>query len=130
MEFDQSAQEIKMDRRTFLKLLIGGMSIPLLEANGEDGKEAAQRKQDENNVVILSDVHVGVRSGQWQRDHLAGRVSTILSMKPLPCCVLILGDLAYDHGDVGDYTLFKRMMEPLDKAGVPWHRNDVKPPQP
>ncbi|MBP5673054.1 MAG: metallophosphoesterase [Victivallales bacterium] len=109
-----------MERRTFLKLLFGGMLAPT-GMRGEEKAVERSRKRDANKVVILSDLHVGVQSGQWQRDGLSGRVSSILAMNPLPSCVLILGDLAYSQGDVEDYRLLKEMLSPLDAAGIPWH---------
>ena len=109
-----------MERRDFLKILMGSTLFPWISF-GQQAATADGRKHDRNKVVILSDAHVGVSSGQWQRDGLAARVATILLMDPLPGYVLILGDLAYAHGDVADYELFKAMMEPLDKAGIPWY---------
>ena len=109
-----------MERRDFLKILVGSSLFPWASFAQDTAAEEG-RKRDRNKVVILSDAHVGVSSGQWQRDGLAARVATILLMDPLPGCVLILGDLAYSHGDVADYELFKAMMEPLDKAGIPWY---------
>ncbi|MBR5024951.1 MAG: metallophosphoesterase [Victivallales bacterium] len=109
-----------MERRDFLKILMGSSLFPWASF-AQDTVAEEGRKRDRNKVVILSDAHVGVSSGQWQRDGLAARVATILLMDPLPGCVLILGDLAYSHGDVADYELFKAMMEPLDKAGIPWY---------
>ena len=109
-----------MERRDFLKILMGSSLFPWASF-AQDAAAEEGRKRDRNKVVILSDAHVGVSSGQWQRDGLAARVATILLMDPLPGCVLILGDLAYSHGDVADYELFKAMMEPLDKAGIPWY---------
>ena len=109
-----------MERRTFLKLLFSGMLTPI-GLVGEEKPVEKSRKRDANKVVILSDLHVGVKSGQWQRDGLAGRVSSILMMHPLPGNVLILGDLAYSQGDEEDYRLLKEMLSPLDAAGIPWH---------
>ena len=109
-----------MERRAFLKILAGGMLLPWA-VRGDEPPAAGQRKRDANKVVMLSDAHVGVRSGQWQRDGLAARVAAILAMDPLPGNVLILGDLAYSQGTVEDYELFKEIMAPLDQAGIPWH---------
>ena len=109
-----------MERRDFLKIMIGSTLLPR-GMFGQETPAAEERKCDHNKVVILSDTHVGVSSGQWQRDGLAARIATVLMMDPLPGCVLILGDMAYEHGDVADYELFKAMMEPLDKAGIPWY---------
>ena len=109
-----------MERRDFLKIMIGSTLLPR-GMFGQETPAAEERKYDHNKVVILSDTHVGVSSGQWQRDGLAARIATVLMMDPLPGCVLILGDMAYEHGDVADYELFKAMMEPLDKAGIPWY---------
>ena len=109
-----------MERRDFLKILMGSSLFPWASF-AQDAAAEEGRKRDRNKVVILSDAHVGISSGQWQRDGLAARIATILLMDPLPGCVLILGDLAYSHGDVADYELFKAMMEPLDKAGIPWY---------
>jgi hypothetical protein len=109
-----------MERRDFLKILTGSALLPW-KMFGQETPAVEGRKQDRNKVVILSDAHVGVSSGQWQRDGLAARIATILLMDPLPGCVLILGDMAYAHGDVADYELFKAMMAPLDAAGIPWY---------
>ena len=51
---------------------------------GQETPVAERQKRDRNKVVILSDAHVGVSSGQWQRDGLAARIATILQMDPLP----------------------------------------------
>ena len=109
-----------MERRDFLKILMGSTLFPWVSF-GQQVATADGRKHDRNKVVILSDAHVGVSSGQWQRDGLAARIATILLMDPLPGCVLVLGDMAYEHGDVADYELFKTMMEPLDKVDIPWY---------
>ena len=109
-----------MERRDFLKIMTGSALLPW-RMFGQETPVAERQKRDRNKVVILSDAHVGVSSGQWQRDGLAARIATILQMDPLPGYVLILGDMAYEHGDVADYELFKAMMEPLDKADIPWY---------
>ncbi|MBR4901345.1 MAG: metallophosphoesterase [Victivallales bacterium] len=103
-----------------MKIIIGSTVLPW-KMFGQETPVVESRKQDRNKVVIMSDAHVGVSSGQWQRDGLAARIATILLMDPLPGYVLMLGDMAYAHGDVADYELFKEMMAPLDAAGIPWY---------
>lgn len=86
------------------------------------GARAAEVPLDESLVALCADTHVnGDEKSPQQREGLKRTVSDILAMNPRPANVLFLGDLAYDHGVTNDYRLFRKLVVPLEKAGVRWN---------
>lgn len=76
---------------------------------------------DESFVVLCADTHVNSdKKCPQQREGLKRTVSDILAMRPRPAHVLFLGDLAFDHGVTNDYRLLKKLVAPLDQAGIRW----------
>ncbi|MDD3587810.1 MAG: metallophosphoesterase, partial [Thermoguttaceae bacterium] len=80
---------------------------------------------DPNLTVLISDVHVGVdamKTGYAADNEMKLKVilERVVSMKPRPARVVIMGDLAYDHGTTADYQKIKPVLSMLDQAGIPW----------
>jgi 3',5'-cyclic AMP phosphodiesterase CpdA len=48
-------------------------------------------------------------------------VEDILACNPRPANVIFYGDLAFNHGDPGDYLTLKQLVKPLEDAGIRWN---------
>ena len=75
---------------------------------------------DPNLVAIFSDIHVREPESSQQSSRFIKSVAQILATNPRPATLLIYGDVAYDAGKPEDYKIFRRMVEPLEKAGIRW----------
>lgn len=81
---------------------------------------------DENLVVLLSDIHIGVDAMKtgYAADNdlkLSAIIDKILAMNPRPAHLLIFGDLAYEKGTVADYqSLIKPLFARFDDAHIEW----------
>ncbi|MBQ5789067.1 MAG: hypothetical protein IIW01_02155, partial [Thermoguttaceae bacterium] len=73
---------------------------------------------DPNLVAIFSDIHVREPESSQQSSRFIKSVAQVLAMNPRPATLLIYGDVAYDAGKPEDYKIFRRMVEPLEKAGI------------
>ena len=76
----------------------------------------ASGRLDENEVVLISDMHV--LAGSHTPDRLTRVVDEVLAMRPLPANVIGLGDLANLYGHVEDYECARRLLQPLEDAGI------------
>jgi hypothetical protein len=76
---------------------------------------------DENLVALFADLHVTEDAGNpHQRAGVARCVRDVLACNPRPANVLFYGDLSFNHGDTNDYRLLKKLVRPLEDAGVRW----------
>jgi len=124
-----------MRRRDFMKRLSAAAAAPALlsavEKTVRSQGSAAERLsaneavdiistpvKDENLVVIFSDTHVN--PGVYQEEQFAKRLASLMSMNPLPAHLLFYGDFAYLEGKPAEYANLRRMMEPVEAAGITW----------
>lgn len=75
---------------------------------------------DPNIVAIFSDAHLKNPETIQSVVRFNQCVDQIIAMNPRPAQLLIYGDIAWDSGQIDDYELFKRLIEPVEKAGVAW----------
>ena len=121
-----------MNRKEFLGAvaLLGGASlIPSSVMQAADGPAPAKkdkRKFDPSKTVLLSDIHI---SGEFNEEGtpvkypynptcLNLRIREILDMKPLPANVIVFGDVAWDYGLEEDYAYARKLLQPLEDAGI------------
>ncbi len=92
-------------------------------------RRTAPMRHDLDLVVFIADCHVGsgsqtdsaqVQQARKNLDNFNKTCEMILAMKPLPKTVIILGDLAFAHGDQNDYLAAKHMLTQLQSAGIDW----------
>ena len=84
------------------------------------------RRIDPAKFVIMSDIHIcGELDANGESKHYPNnphcfqqQVADILSMRPLPANVIILGDVAWDYGLEEDYQFVAKLLEPLQQAGI------------
>ncbi len=77
---------------------------------------AKKGKFDDDTVVFISDLHTNPQG--YQPERLVRTVNDILKMKPLPRNVIALGDLAYLRGQISEYTLLRKIIKPIEDAGI------------
>lgn len=80
---------------------------------------------DPSKTVFLADIHI---CGEfvdnkpfkypYNPTSLNLRINEILSMRPLPANVIILGDVAWDYGLEEDYRYAAELLKPLEEAGI------------
>jgi len=113
-------------RRQFLSgLALGGASIL---AGGRAGAAALGRSAEESGgyLALLSDTHVAADGAAIAREqnmsaNLSAVVDDILAQPEAPRAALVLGDLAFNTGQPGDYTQFLSLIRPLRDRGIPIH---------
>lgn len=102
---------MKVNRRVFLKGVVASAALPLFA--GQDSEF------DENLLALLADTHIpGAAQPDYQRAGLVTTVAEILTLRPLPRHVLILGDFAYLDGNKEDYAAAAKLIAPLTGAGI------------
>ena len=118
-----------MKRRDFLRMTAAAMfaaaSSPWSESWADDLSDLTDVTNDsvpldENIVAIFSDTHTQVPITTHQPQRLIQCVKAVLNMNPRPANLLIYGDVAYLQGRVVEYELFKKIIAPIDKAGIKW----------
>ena len=118
-----------MKRRDFLRMTAAAMfaaaSSPWSESWADDLSDLTDATNDsvpldENIVAIFSDTHTQVPITTHQPQRLIQCVKSVLDMNPRPANLLIYGDVAYLEGRVVEYELFKKIIAPIDKAGIKW----------
>lgn len=113
-------------RRQFLSgLALGGASIL---AGGRAGAAALGRLAEGSGgyLALLSDTHVAADGAKIAREqnmaeNLRAAVGDILAQPEAPRAALVLGDLAFNSGEPGDYTQFLSLIRPLRDNGIPVH---------
>lgn len=109
------------NRRDVLKgMAPGGASLAL----GRTALVATAEKDDSPWYALVSDIHIAAdpstkTRGECMTDNLRAVVADILASETPPLGVLIDGDLAYNHGESGDYKQDLSLLEPLRKAKLP-----------
>ena len=77
-------------------------------------------------TILMGDIHIsGDFNEQGKPKHypynpicFEQQVREILAMRPLPRNLIILGDVAWDHGLREDYEYAARLFRPLQEAGI------------
>ncbi len=101
-----------LPRRLFLALLF---------AAGAWVGVASEVPLDENLVALFADLHVTADANNpHQRAGVAQSVRDVLACNPRPANVLFFGDLSFSHGATNDYRLLKKLVKPLEDAGIRW----------
>ena len=74
---------------------------------------------DENQIVLLADIHAGVDNKcSVAREKFTATVAEILKMRPLPRHVLVFGDVAYLYGLGADYDFSRPLFRLMEDAGI------------
>ncbi|MDO4576339.1 MAG: metallophosphoesterase [Planctomycetia bacterium] len=108
-----------MNRRDFLKSVA---AWTMVGAWGEVSTAWAEQDvpQSADRVAIFSDTHL---HGPEDIQHVVRFnqcVAKVLAMNPRPATLLIYGDVAYLEGKVEEYVLFRKLIQPIEKAGIHW----------
>ncbi len=111
-----------ISRRQFLARSLTASAGLLLSPN----LFAASRKVDENTWALFSDTHVAADPAHIARTvnmtaNLKAVAKEVIDLPKRPAAVLISGDLAFNHGEKGDYENFTSLLAPLRKAQMPVH---------
>ncbi|MGN0201905.1 MAG: metallophosphoesterase [Candidatus Cryptobacteroides sp.] len=113
-----------MDRRHFIGGLVAAGTLAaigkadaagLFETAGKKSSRPSARF-DENLAVILSDLHC--KEDSYMLDRLRIIVNDIISMKPRPANVIVLGDLAHLTGKLSDYRTLLGPLQEIEDAGI------------
>jgi len=108
-------------RRFLLRTLTGGAALAL-----SPSLLAAAKRADPNAWALLADPHLAADRGLVVRgsnmtDHFTTVSSELLALPKRPAGVFVLGDCAYNSGQVGDYALVADLLEPIRAAQMPVH---------
>lgn len=76
--------------------------------------------KDENLVAIFSDTHLHGPDTTQHVVRFNQCVHKIVSLNPQPSNLLIYGDVAYLEGKREEYELFRRLIAPIEQAGIHW----------
>jgi Icc protein len=111
-----------ISRRQFLlRTLAGGTALAL-----SPSLLAAAKRADPNSWALLADSHLAADRGLVARDinmtdHFTTVSRELLALPKRPAGVFVLGDCAYNSGQVGDYALVADLLEPIRAAQMPVH---------
>lgn len=117
-----------MKRKDFLTtmLALGGATLLPYNVASMAVAKRDNRRIDPAKFVIMSDIHIcGELNESGESKYypnnpkcLNQQIEDILSMRPLPANVIILGDVAWDYGLEEDYQFVAKLLEPLQQAGI------------
>jgi 3',5'-cyclic AMP phosphodiesterase CpdA len=108
-------------RKFLLHTLTGGTALAL-----SPSLLAAAKRADPNSWALLADTHLAADRGLVARginmtDHFTTVSRELLALPKRPAGVFVLGDCAYNSGQVGDYALVADLLEPIRAAQMPVH---------
>lgn len=117
-----------MKRKDFLTtmLALGGATLLPYNVASMAVAKRDNRRIDPAKFVIMSDIHIcGELNESGESKYypnnpkcLNQQIEDILSMRPLPANVIILGDVAWDYGLEEDYQFVAKLLEPLQQVGI------------
>ncbi len=108
-----------MNRRDFLKAV--ALTAFSSSFNNPDKLFATNVQLDENIVAIFSDPHILHNPADSQQVVRFNQcVAKVLSMNPRPAKLIIYGDVAYSSGELESYELFRKLIHPVEAAGIQW----------
>lgn len=118
---DSSASEITRRKALKASLAIGGAVL-----SAGCGRNAGSRGNEGGWYALLSDPHIAADRaerlrGESMADNLRAVVADILHADDPPHGVVIDGDLAFHHGEPGDYRTLLDIVSPLRRVGLPLH---------
>jgi len=113
----------QLSRRAFIKRAVLAGAAATLAPHSYAGWFGKAR--DKHTVFFLSDAHVAadadsVHGGVNVAENFSGCVREITAWPVKPATVIVNGDLALNHGDIGDYVTFGRLLHPV-RALAPVH---------
>ena len=87
---------------------------------------AAMRPTDPNFWALLADTHLAADTAKVSRDvNMADHFNTVskelLALPKRPAGAFVVGDLALNIGEPGDYGTFRQLVQPLRDGGLPLH---------
>jgi hypothetical protein len=111
-----------ISRRQFLRRTLAGGAVLALSPH----LFAAAKRADPNSWALLADPHLAADRGLIARginmtDHFTTVSRELLALPKRPAGVFVLGDCAYNSGQVGDYALVADLLEPIRAAQMPVH---------
>jgi Icc protein len=111
-----------ISRRQFLvRSLAGGAALAL-----SPSLLAAARRTDPNSWALLADTHLAadpkrVARGINMTDHFTKVSRELLALPRRPAGVFIVGDCAFNSGEVADYAHMTDLLGPIRKGEMPVH---------
>jgi 3',5'-cyclic-AMP phosphodiesterase len=111
-----------ISRRQFLvRSLAGGAALAL-----SPGLLAAARRTDPDSWALLADIHIAADPNRTARginmtDHLQAVSRELLALPRRPAGAVIVGDCAFNSGEVADYGQVVKLLEPIRAAQMPVH---------
>lgn len=107
-----------MNRRDFLRSIASAaFAVPFLNV---EKLLAADAPLDENTLAIFSDTHLHGPETVQHVVRFNQCATKVLAMNPRPANLLIYGDVAYLEGKVEEYELFRKLIKPIENAGIHW----------
>ena len=87
---------------------------------------AAAKRTDPNSWALLADIHIAADPSKVARDinltdHLTRVSRELLALPKRPAGVFVLGDCAYNSGQVADYVQVAGLLAPVRKDQMPVH---------
>ncbi|HVM47608.1 MAG TPA: metallophosphoesterase, partial [Candidatus Acidoferrum sp.] len=87
---------------------------------------AADRRTDEDSWALLSDIHIAADPAAVARkvnmtDHLTRVTREVLALPNRPAGLFVVGDCAFNSGEVADYAHVAGLLEPIRKDQTPVH---------
>ena len=87
---------------------------------------AASKRLDRNTWALLSDTHLSGNTAQVCRavnmtEHFKSVSDELLSLPHRPAGVFIMGDCAFNSGELNDYGLFADFLKPIRQGQMPVH---------
>lgn len=110
---------VEVSRRQALATLGAGSAAILAGCS----RSAGSNGHRDGWYALLSDPHIAADlsetlRGESMADNLRAVASDILHASDPPRGILVNGDLAFKHGEAGDYRSFLRLVEPLRREGI------------
>ncbi len=104
-------------KREWKRSVLHGLALVL----GALCVRAGEVPLDENAVALFSDTHVTADATcAYSSAGLERCIRAVLACNPRPAHALFYGDLSVNHGVTNDYRVFKKLVEPLENAGIQW----------
>ena len=108
-------------RAFFRRALLTGAGLALTPQ-----LSAAMRRTDANSWALLADTHIAadpatVKSKVVMADHFKTAAREIVGLPQRAAGVFVVGDCAMSSGELGEYSQFTGLLDPLRADGLPIH---------
>jgi 3',5'-cyclic AMP phosphodiesterase CpdA len=112
-----------ISRRRFLKSSIAGAILAL---GGGCASPGRQWRGNGHEWALLSDIHIAADPARVERGvnmsrNLQAVAGEVLAWPSAPSGVLVNGDLAFNNGEVADYSAVLELIRPLREQSLPIH---------